>query len=505
MPRATIDAWAEVSAREHDARLAAMAAAAAEGGDKEKAPRAIAAEAAAGGSTPPWLPGGTSLPPLPMAAPPGAPPRRAGCVLRNIYGATEATVHQCSQVMRRGTPANRIGGALAPGTVVLVASWPNDGGGDGDGCEPTLVVPPWELAGAVDESAVGEVTVRGATVARGYLNRPALTAAKFRATPKLGKLYRTGDLARWVRTHVAPPTTNAPGSGYGSGFGGGDDDDDDDNARADPRSRGWCLELLGRLGRDAGLVKVNGQRVEVGEVEAVLKQLPLVRDAAVLVVPPTAPRAGSRSTVRGGAAAEGAGAATAHSLAAVVVLRSDAAEEEEEGASSLDEHAVAALLLGCAAALPRHMVPARFGTMARPASASGVGLGQRTGQLPLTGSGKLDYRRLGNLFARAVAASGGRRRSDKSSGGLSGPAGFEAAPGQVSPGGSPKEAGHDRTTIAEGEEEEEDEEDAEAVALFVRPGAFVAPRRGIERVVAAAWATALGLPLNQVRGSYLVP
>jgi acyl-CoA synthetase (AMP-forming)/AMP-acid ligase II len=303
----------------------------------------------------------------------------------------------------------------------------------------------------------------------------------------LGKLYRTGDLARWVRTHVAPPTTNAPGSGYGSGFGGGDDDDDDDNARADPRSRGWCLELLGRLGRDAGLVKVNGQRVEVGEVEAVLKQLPLVRDAAVLVVPPTAPRAGSRSTVRGGAAAEGAGAATAHSLAAVVVLRSDAAEEEEEGASSLDEHAVAALLLGCAAALPRHMVPARFGTMARPASASGVGLGQRTGQLPLTGSGKLDYRRLGNLFARAVAASG-----------------------QVSPGGSPKEAGNDRTTMAEEddekeEEEEEEEEDAEAVALFVRPGAFVAPRRGIERVVAAAWATALGLPLNQVRGSYLVP
>jgi hypothetical protein len=174
-------------------------------------------------------------------------------------------------------------------------------------------------------------------------------------------------------------------------------------------------------------------------------------------------------------------------LAAVVVLRSDAAEEEEEGASSLDEHAVAALLLGYAAALPRHMVPARFGTMARPASASGVGLGQRTGQLPLTGSGKLDYRRLGNLFARAVAASG-----------------------QVSPGGSPKEAGNDRTTMAEEddekeEEEEEEEEDAEAVALFVRPGAFVAPRRGIERVVAAAWASALGLPLNQVRGSYLVP
>ena len=57
-------------------------------------------------------------------------------VLRNIYGATEATVHQTRAVMRRCSPANTVGTALgllppqhpqqAPVSVFLVKDWRDD-------------------------------------------------------------------------------------------------------------------------------------------------------------------------------------------------------------------------------------------------------------------------------------------------------------------------------------------------------------------------------------------
>jgi amino acid adenylation domain-containing protein len=90
----------------------------------------------------------------------------------------------------------------------------------------------------------GELYAGGIGVGRGYHGRPDLTAAAFVPDPygpPGGRLYRTGDLVRW---------------------------------RPDGR-----LEFLGR--RD-GQVKVNGVRIEPGEVEAALTQHPEVRAACVV-------------------------------------------------------------------------------------------------------------------------------------------------------------------------------------------------------------------------------
>ncbi|GHJ47874.1 hypothetical protein Cs7R123_52160 [Catellatospora sp. TT07R-123] len=93
----------------------------------------------------------------------------------------------------------------------------------------------------VPEGVVGELCLGGAGVARGYLDRPELTAARFAETA-WGRLYRTGDRVRHL----------PDGS----------------------------LEFHGRLDEQ---VKVRGYRIEPGEVEAHLRALPSVADAAVAV------------------------------------------------------------------------------------------------------------------------------------------------------------------------------------------------------------------------------
>ncbi|WP_320772918.1 amino acid adenylation domain-containing protein [Streptomyces sp. CRN 30] len=92
----------------------------------------------------------------------------------------------------------------------------------------------------VPPGATGELCVAGPVLADGYLGRPDLTAERFVLRDGT-RLYRTGDLVRHL-----------------------------------PDGR------LQYLGREDDQVKIRGHRVETGEIEAVLRALPAVTDAAVV-------------------------------------------------------------------------------------------------------------------------------------------------------------------------------------------------------------------------------
>ena len=89
----------------------------------------------------------------------------------------------------------------------------------------------------------GELCIAGANVGQGYLNNPDLTAEKFIDNPfGEGKLYKTGDLAYW-------------------------------------RNDGQIIFC----GRMDGQIKLNGQRIEIGEIESVISCIDCIDSAAVII------------------------------------------------------------------------------------------------------------------------------------------------------------------------------------------------------------------------------
>ncbi len=94
---------------------------------------------------------------------------------------------------------------------------------------------------SVPPGVVGEIRLGGAGLAAGYVNQPELTAAAFVDTVS-GRRYRSGDLGRW----------------HPSG----------------------TLEILGRSDDQ---VKLNGIRVELGEIEHALGSHPQLAQAVVVV------------------------------------------------------------------------------------------------------------------------------------------------------------------------------------------------------------------------------
>lgn len=208
-----------------------------------------------------------------------------GAWVINLYGPTEAAVDVTGWDTAPGETEVPIGRPLANVRCYVLDRW----------------------GGPVPVGTIGHLYLAGIQLARGYAGRPDLTAAAFVPDPFVdGELmYATGDLARW---------------------------------RADGA---LCYE-----GRADAQVKIAGQRVEPGEVEAVLRAAPGVDSAAVLAV--TGP-AGLR-------------------LAAYVILT-----------PPVDDSWRIELAAWLSSRLPSHLVPSIL---------------QRVDTLPLTSSGKLDRRAL---------------------------------------------------------------------------------------------------------------
>ncbi|RZK58562.1 MAG: non-ribosomal peptide synthetase, partial [Hymenobacter sp.] len=143
----------------------------------------------------------------------------------------------------------------------------------------------------------GEVYIGGAGVARGYWQRPALTAERFVPDPYADQpgatLYRTGDAG------VLLPNGQ--------------------------------VQLLGRLDEQ---LKLRGHRIEPGELETLLTQLPGIEQAAVVA----RPRPGGQDT----------------QLVAYVVLTTSASAAPDPAAQS------AAWLAALRTQVPAYMVPAKI-------------------------------------------------------------------------------------------------------------------------------------------------
>ncbi|WP_044365234.1 non-ribosomal peptide synthetase [Streptomyces natalensis] len=219
-----------------------------------------------------------------------------GVLLANAYGLTETSDDTNHEVMDR-VPGHRsvpLGKAIRNVRVYVVD----------------------ERLSPVPLGVPGEIVFSGVCVGRGYINDEARTKAAFGLDPHRPgeRLYRSGDFGRWLP--------------------------------------GGTLEFLGR--RDSQ-VKINGFRIEIGEIENRLLQVPGVRDGAVVT----------------------AGSAERPYLVGYYT-----------GGADVGPEVVRAALAGV---LPGYMVPQHL---------------HRRPELPLTANGKIDKKALVRMAAEAERAAG---------------------------------------------------------------------------------------------------
>src|SRR5262249_27219479 len=147
-----------------------------------------------------------------------------GGALVNGYGPTECRTFTCCHPMRN---ADQVGATVSIGrpianTQVYILN------------EEMELLPP---------GIAGELFIAGDGLARGYINQPDLTAEKFVPHPFSSqpgeRLYRTGDLVR-----------------YGTD---------------------GTIDFIGRADNQ---IKIRGFRVELGEIESILRQHPEVNEVA---------------------------------------------------------------------------------------------------------------------------------------------------------------------------------------------------------------------------------
>ena len=152
--------------------------------------------------------------------------RRFDAGLLHLYGPTEAAIAVTGVLFKRddGLKAILLGKPMANCQIYLL--------------DETLELVP--------VGAPGELFIGGVPLARGYHRRPELTSERFIANPfnsaPGSRLYRSGDLARFL------PDGN--------------------------------IQFLGRIDHQ---IKMRGLRLELGEVEASLRQHPVVGDCLVTV------------------------------------------------------------------------------------------------------------------------------------------------------------------------------------------------------------------------------
>jgi amino acid adenylation domain-containing protein len=211
-------------------------------------------------------------------------------VLWNMYGPTETTIWSTADRLMPGSDPVTIGRPLLHTEVYILDT----------GAHPMPV------------GDIGEICIGGAGVARWYVNDPELTEQKFIYVQIEGaapvRVYRTGDLGRW----------NATGK----------------------------LEFHGRIDQQ---VKINGFRIEVAEVEHVIRCYPGLADVAVLGI---------------------GGATNQKRLYAFVVSEPGASITTTSLVAHLEHH------------LPRYMVPEKFCSLQ---------------SLPVTQNGKRDVAALEGL------------------------------------------------------------------------------------------------------------